>query len=174
MHQKSRIRAGRAKRGGKAAQGNEDLYFLFLRPRLPCCFPLAHVFLFLFLFSSARSLDMYTCLFRCPPSLISPGAAFAVQSFFFPFICRASGILFACFCVMGGRSLFWTSICGNQEHQGLFPSVQSIHLSASLLLTVSASVSARGGGGVPGARLFFLLSPPATGACVRVYVLCVV
>jgi hypothetical protein len=50
--------------------------------------------------------------------------------------------------VMGGRGLFWTSICGNQEHQGLFPSVQSIHLSASLLLTVSASVSARGGGGV--------------------------
>lgn len=156
-------------------QGNRDLYFLFLRPCLSCCFPLAHVFLFLFLFSSARSLDMYTCLFRPLHSLTSPRAAFAVQTFFLSFYLSSQRYSFFCLSLRdGGRGLFWTSICGNQEHQGLFPSVQSIHLSASLLLTVSASVSARRGRWGPGARLFFLLSPPATGACVRVCVLCVV
>jgi len=152
MHQKSWIRAGRAKRGGKAAQGNGDLYFLFLRPRLPCCFPLLMFSCFLFLFSSARSLDMYTCLFRRPSPFSYLTTRCLRGAIIFSFLLSVEPAVFFFFCLSlrdwGGRGLFWTSICGNQEHQGLFPSVQSIHLSAPLLLTVSASVSARGGGGV--------------------------
>ena len=85
MHQKSWIRAWRAKRGGQGCARERRLIPPFLAPGLPCCFPLAHVFLVLFLFSSARSLDMHTCLFRRLSSLTSPRAAFAVQSFFLSF-----------------------------------------------------------------------------------------
>lgn len=46
-------------------QGNGDLYLLFLRPRLLCCFPLAHVFQFLFIF--LREVVGYAYLSISPP-----------------------------------------------------------------------------------------------------------
>lgn len=178
MHQKSRIRAGRVKRGGQGCARERRLILPFLAPPpplllSPCsCFPV-----FISIFLREVTGYVYLSISSPPPPPFSYLTTRCLRgaNIFFLLLSVEPAVFFFCLSLRdGGRGLFWTSICGNQEHQGLFPSVQSIHLSASLLLTVSASVSARRGRWGPGARLFFLLSPPATGACVRVCVLCVV
>ena len=154
-----------------------ETYTSFSCPPPPLLLPLAHVFLFLFLFSSARSLDMYTCLFRRPSplSITSPRAAFAVQSFFPSFYLSSQRYSFFCLSLRdgGAEAFFGLAFAGIKNIRGSFhPSNPSIHFSASDCVCIR--VCARGEGGVRVRGSFSFLSPPATGACVRVCVLCAV
>lgn len=84
MHQKSRIRAGRAKRGGQGCARERRLILPFLAPPPPLLLSLCSCFP-VFLFSSVRSLDVYLSISSPPHSLTLPRAAFAVQTFFLSF-----------------------------------------------------------------------------------------
>src|ERR1700722_18043564 len=104
MHQKSRIRAGRAKRGGQGCARERRLILPFLAPPpplllSPCsCFP---VFISIFL----REVTGYVYLsISSPPPILLPHHALPsrCKHFFSPFICRASGILFFCLSLRDG------------------------------------------------------------------------
>jgi hypothetical protein len=132
MHQKSWIRAGRAKRGGQGCARERRLILPFLAPPpplllSPCsCFP---VFISIFL----REVTGYVYLsISSPlaPSLTSPCAAFAVQSFFPSFYLSSQRYSFFCLSLRdgGAEAFFGLAFAGIKNIRGSFhPSNPSIY-----------------------------------------------
>ena len=111
---------------------------------------------------------MHTCLLRRLPSLTSARAAFAVQTFF-PYL--SSQRYFFCLSLRNGAEAFFGLAFVGIKIRGSF------HLSASLLLIVSASVSVREGEVGSGCAALFPPLPArdwSVRSCVRACVLCVV